>query len=152
MTLALIGFAAILVLSFAGFPLGFATLAVGLTGFAFTRGWDWHAAFTMMSQQIVETGGSYGLSVIPLFILMGVFIHRSNISEDLYKASYALVGTYRGGLAQSTVLACAAFSPRVMPWKPLVNETTWTRPVTLRASLSAASMALVPVGPGNITL
>jgi tripartite ATP-independent transporter DctM subunit len=110
MTLALFGFAVLLGLSFIGFPLGFTTLAVGLAGFAYTRGWDWHAAFTMMSQQIVETGGSYGLSVIPLFILMGVFIHRSNISEDLYRASYALVGSYRGGLAQSTVLACAGFS------------------------------------------
>ena len=110
MTLALIGFAVLLALSFMGFPLGFTTLAVGVVGFAFTRGWDWHAAFTMMSQQIVETGGSYGLSVIPLFILMGVFIHRSNISEDLYRASYALVGKYRGGLAQSTVLACAGFA------------------------------------------
>ena len=110
MTLALIGFAVLLALSFMGFPLGFTTLVVGVVGFAYTRGWDWHAAFTMMSQQIVETGGSYGLSVIPLFILMGVFIHRSNISEDLYRASYALVGKYRGGLAQSTVLACAGFA------------------------------------------
>jgi tripartite ATP-independent transporter DctM subunit len=110
MTLALIGFAVLLALSFMGFPLGFTTLVVGIVGFAYTRGWDWHAAFTMMSQQIVETGGSYGLSVIPLFILMGVFIHRSNISEDLYRASYALVGKYRGGLAQSTVLACAGFA------------------------------------------
>jgi tripartite ATP-independent transporter DctM subunit len=110
MTLALIGFAVLLALSFMGFPLGFTTLVVGIVGFAHTRGWDWHAALTMMSQQIVETGGSYGLSVIPLFILMGVFIHRSNISEDLYRASYALVGKYKGGLAQSTVLACAGFA------------------------------------------
>jgi tripartite ATP-independent transporter DctM subunit len=110
MTIALLGFAVLLGLSFVGFPLAFATLAVGLTGFAFTRGWDWHAAFTMMAQQIVETGGSYGLSVIPLFILMGVFIHRAKISEDLYKAAYALLGKYPGGLAQSTVLACAGFS------------------------------------------
>ena len=110
MILSLLGFAVLLGLSFMGFPLGFTTLAVGLVGFAYTRGWDWHAAFTMMSQQVVETGGSYGLSVIPLFILMGVLIHRSNISEDLYKASYALVGNYRGGLAQSTVLACAGFA------------------------------------------
>jgi tripartite ATP-independent transporter DctM subunit len=110
MTLALLGFGALLALSFIGFPLGFATLAVGLVGFAYTRGWDWHAAFTMMTQQVVETGSSYGLSVIPLFILMGVFIYRSQISEDLYRASYALVGRYRGGLAQSTVLACAGFA------------------------------------------
>ncbi len=110
MTLSLIGFGVLLALSFIGFPLGFTTLAVGVVGFAYTRGWDWHAAFTMMAQQIVETGGSYGLSVIPLFILMGVFIHRSNISEDLYRASYALVGRYRGGLAHSTILACAGFA------------------------------------------
>ncbi|HWB43988.1 MAG TPA: TRAP transporter large permease [Hyphomicrobiaceae bacterium] len=110
MTLAIIGFAVLLVLSFIGFPLGFATLAVGLVGFAYTRGWDWHAAFTMMSQQVVETGSSYGLSVIPLFVLMGVFIYRSHISEDLYRASYAMVGRFRGGLAQSTVLACAGFA------------------------------------------
>ncbi len=39
-----------------------------------------------------------------------------------------------------------------MPWKAFVNDTTGSRPLTLRASFSAASTALVPVGPGNITL
>ncbi len=110
MLLSLIGFAVLLALSFAGLPLGFATLVVGLGGFAYMRDWDWHAALTMMSQQIMETGANYGLSVIPLFLLMGVFIHRSNISEDLFEASYALMGRFRGGLAQATVLACAGFS------------------------------------------
>lgn len=110
MTIALIGFAGLLVLCFLGFPLGFSTLLAGLAGFAYMRGWDWHAALTMMAQQIVDTGANYGLSVIPLFLLMGVFIHRANISEDLFEASNALVGRYRGGLAQSTVLACAGFA------------------------------------------
>jgi hypothetical protein len=36
-----------------------------------------------------------------------------------------------------------------MPWKPSVNATTVRRPVILRASFSAASTALVPVGPVN---
>jgi hypothetical protein len=49
-------------------------------------------------------------------------------------------------------LPVVASAPRVMPWKALVNDTTWVRPVTLRASLSAASTALVPVGPVNMTL
>ena len=110
MTIALVGFACLLALCFLAFPLGFSTLLVGLGGFAYLRGWDWHAAVTMMAQQIVETGANYGLSVIPLFLLMGVFIHRANISEDLFEASYALLGKYRGGLAQATVLACAGFS------------------------------------------
>lgn len=39
-----------------------------------------------------------------------------------------------------------------MPWKALVNDTTDSRPFTFRASFSADSTALVPVGPGNMTL
>jgi len=110
MTVALLGFACLLLLCFLGLPLGFSTLLTGLAGFAYMRAWDWHAAVTMMAQQIVETGANYGLSVIPLFLLMGVFIHRANISQDLFEASNALVGRFRGGLAQSTVLACAGFA------------------------------------------
>ncbi|MGA7986532.1 MAG: TRAP transporter large permease [Burkholderiales bacterium] len=110
MTIALIGFACLLLLCFLGFPLGFSTLLTGLAGFAYMRGWDWHAGVTMMAQQIVDTGANYGLSVIPLFLLMGVFIYRANISEDLFEASNALLGRYTGGLAHSTVLACAGFA------------------------------------------
>jgi tripartite ATP-independent transporter DctM subunit len=110
MTVALLGFACLLLLCFLGFPLGFSTLLAGLVGFAGMRAWDWHAAVTMMAQQMVEIGANYGLSVIPLFLLMGVFIHRANISQDLFDASNALVGRFRGGLAQSTVLACAGFA------------------------------------------
>ena len=43
-------------------------------------------------------------------------------------------------------------APSVMPWKALVKLTIDSRPVTLRASFSAASTALAPAGPGNITL
>lgn len=107
---ALIGFAAVIVLSFIGLPLAFVTLAVGLVGFAWLRGWNWSGAMVMTGQQTMETAASYGLSVIPLFILMGILIHRSNISEDLFNAAYAAVGRRRGGLAQASVLACAGFS------------------------------------------
>lgn len=110
MELALIGFAFVLLLCFLGFPLGFTTLAVGIVGFAYARNFNWEGALTMAGQQVLETGANYGFSVIPLFILMGVFIHRSNISEDLFRAGYALVGHRRGGVAQATVLACAGFS------------------------------------------
>lgn len=110
MELALYGFAVLLFLSFIGFPLGFTTLVVGFVGFAYTRDWNWGGAMTMVGQQVMETGANYSLSVIPLFILMGSFIHRSNISEDLFRAAYAFIGYRKGGLAQATVLACAGFS------------------------------------------
>lgn len=110
MELALFGFAILLLLSFVGFPLGWTTLLVGFVGFAYTRDWNWEGAMTMVGQQVMETGSNYGLSVIPLFILMGSFIHRSNISEDLFRAAYAFIGYRKGGLAQATILACAGFS------------------------------------------
>lgn len=108
MTTALIGFAILLALCFFGFRVGYATLLVGLVGFATQRGWE--AAFAMTGQQVIEDAMNYNLSVIPLFILMGVFIYRAEISRDLYDAAYAGLGRFRGGLALSTVVACAGFS------------------------------------------
>ncbi|MEC7761839.1 MAG: TRAP transporter large permease [Pseudomonadota bacterium] len=125
MELALIGFAILLFLCFLGFPLGFTTLLVGFVGFAYTRDWNFHAALAMVEQQVMETGANYGLSVIPLFILMGALIHRSNISEDLYKAANALVGALPGGLAHATVLACAGFS--AVSGSSLATAATMTR-------------------------
>ena len=108
MSTALIGFAILLLLCFIGFRIGFATLMVGFVGFALERGWG--ASLAMVGQQVVEDSQNYNLSVIPLFILMGVFVYRSNISRDLYDAAYAVLGTIRGGLASATVLACGGFS------------------------------------------
>jgi tripartite ATP-independent transporter DctM subunit len=108
MSTALIGFGALLLLCFFGFRVGFATLLVGLIGFALQRGWS--PALSMTGQQIMDDAMSYNLSVIPLFILMGVFIYRADISRDLYIAAYSGLGRFRGGLALSTVVACAGFS------------------------------------------
>ena len=108
MTTALIGFAALLALCFFGFRVGFATLFVGFVGFALERGTT--ASLAMVAQQVTEDAQNYNLSVIPLFILMGVFIYRSDISQDLYDAAYGALGRFRGGLALATVLACGGFS------------------------------------------
>jgi len=48
-------------------------------------------------------------------------------------------------------LPVTASAPSVMPWNPFVKHTTSVRPVTFRASFSAASTAFVPAGPGNWT-
>ena len=108
MTIALIGFAALLALCFIGFRVGFATLIVGFVGFALERGFS--ASLAMTAQQIAEDSMNYNLSVIPLFILMGVFIYRSDVSSDLYDTAYAALGKFKGGLALATVLACGGFS------------------------------------------
>src|SRR5690606_16291628 len=51
-----------------------------------------------------------GFSVLPLFILMGSFVHRAQLSEDLYDAANAWVGHWRGGLATATIATCGAFA------------------------------------------
>jgi tripartite ATP-independent transporter DctM subunit len=56
-----------------------------------------------------ETGFSYTLSVVPLFILMGNFVSRAGLSQELFRAAYAFIGHWRGGLAMSTIVACAGF-------------------------------------------
>jgi len=108
MTNALIGISIVLALSFLGIPLAYATLAVGVVGFAAYRGMD--ASVAISGQWILETTMNHGLSVVPLFILMGTFIHRAGISDELYEASYAWLGRLKGGLAMATVFACAGFA------------------------------------------
>ncbi|GHE02323.1 C4-dicarboxylate ABC transporter permease [Defluviimonas sp. 20V17] len=108
MTASLIGFAVVLALSFLGVPLAFASLLVGVAGFAAYRGFD--AATAVASNWIVDAATNYGLSVVPLFILMGVFIHRAKVSDELYEACHAWMGGFKGGLAGATVFACAGFA------------------------------------------
>lgn len=108
MATALIGFGVLLFLCFLGMRVGFATLVVGFFGFATIRGWD--AALYMVGQQVFHDSMNYNLSVIPLFILMGVLIVHARISQDLYDAAYSALGRFRGGLALATVLAAGGFS------------------------------------------
>jgi len=107
MTETLVAFAALLALAFARVPIAFAMLVVGATGFALTRGW--HAAFDQVAQTTFGAGIDYELSVVPLFILMGNFVARAGLSRELFRAAYTFIGHWRGGLAMSTIVACAGF-------------------------------------------
>jgi C4-dicarboxylate transporter DctM subunit len=108
MTLALIGFAVVLLLAFYGVPLGFSMLSIGVALFALVRGWE--PALAMMGQTIADLAANDGLSVLPMFILMGTFIYKADMAEELYDAAYSFLGHLRGGLAYATVLASAGFA------------------------------------------
>jgi C4-dicarboxylate transporter, DctM subunit len=108
MTAALIGFALVLMLSLVGLPIAFSMLTVGVVGFAQISGWS--PALAMAGQIAWETTLNYGLSVLPLFILMGNFLNQSHLSRELYDASNAFLGHRRGGLAMATIVACGGFS------------------------------------------
>jgi tripartite ATP-independent transporter DctM subunit len=63
----------------------------------------------MVETKVYDTGRNYTLSVVPLFILMGNFVTRAGMSQELFRAAYAFVGHLRGGLAMATICACAGF-------------------------------------------
>src|SRR5690606_19761271 len=89
-------------------PLGFAMILVGAGGFAVIR--NLTGALAMSTQQIVDISTNFGFSVLPLFILMGAFVHRANLSRELYDAANGWLGHRRGGLALATVVACGGFA------------------------------------------
>lgn len=116
MEASLIGFAALMVLILVRIPLGIAMATVGLVGFALVQQTiygnprAWSAALDMVGSTAFDTGMSYGLSIIPLFLLMGNLITESGMSKQLYRAANAFLGHFRGGLALATVVSCGAFS------------------------------------------
>lgn len=104
----LIGLAVLLGLIALRVPIAFAMGLVGMVGFATLVSWD--AGFAMVASVTYETGLAYGLSVVPLFILMGNFVTRAGLSDELYGAANAFLGHRKGGLAMATVVACGGFS------------------------------------------
>jgi C4-dicarboxylate transporter DctM subunit len=109
MTEAVTGLLAMLLLSLLRIPIALSMAIVGVVGYAYMRDWNWAPAFASLQTRLYETGRNYTLSVVPLFILMGNFVTRAGMSQELFRAAYAFIGHLRGGLAMATILACAGF-------------------------------------------
>ena len=109
MTETLIGLAAMMLLAFLRLPIALSMGLVGVIGYAYMRDWSFTAALAAAQTKIYETGRNYTLSVVPLFILMGNFVTRAGMSQELFRAAYAFIGHLRGGLAMATIVGCAGF-------------------------------------------
>ncbi|MFL2806081.1 MAG: TRAP transporter large permease [Paracoccaceae bacterium] len=107
-TISMIGFGAIVLLAFLRFPLALAMGMVGVIGFGELT--NYRAAISNLGRLVLDLGQSYSLSVLPLFILMGLLVDRGGMAQQLYRAAYAFLGNKKGGLAMSTVVACGMFS------------------------------------------
>ncbi len=104
----LIGFVVLFTLLFLGVPIAFGMGIVGFAGFAIIVGNG--PALSMIGETAVSSVMTYSLSILPLFILMGTFVARSRLSEELYETANAFIGHWRGGLAMATIVACGGFS------------------------------------------
>ena len=103
----IIGIIVMLILFMSRMPVAYVMALIGFIGFSFmisTKG-----GLALLSRNIYEVFSSYGLTTIPLFILMGQLAFNSGISRRLYDTAYKYLGSTRGGLAMATVTACTAF-------------------------------------------
>jgi tripartite ATP-independent transporter DctM subunit len=107
MTEAVTGLFAMLLLSFMRVPIALSMGVIGFAGLWWMKGEG--PSMASVTTVVYESGFQYTLSVVPLFILMGNFVTRAGMSQELYRAAFTFVGHLRGGLAMATVLACAGF-------------------------------------------
>ena len=104
----LFGIALLIIFIFSGVPVGVTMGLIGFVGFIGILGLD--KALANMSLIAFDTANHYNFAVIPLFLLMSVFVSRSGIGEDVYKAARTCVGHIKGGLAMATVVGCGLFA------------------------------------------
>ena len=102
------GFVVMFVLMVLRVPVGIAMGIVGVAGFALVN--DLQSALRLLAVSPFSTVTDFNFSVIPMFILMGAFASTSGMSAELFRASQAWLGHLRGGLAISTISACAGFA------------------------------------------
>lgn len=106
-TVGIVGIATVLFLFLTGIELSFAMALVGLVGFSILVSPE--AAFNMLAKDFFDVFSSYGLTVVPLFIMMGQIAFHSGIARRLYDTAYKFMGHVPGGLAMATVGGATAF-------------------------------------------
>jgi tripartite ATP-independent transporter DctM subunit len=106
-TVGVIGIAIMVLIFFSRMPVAYVMTMIGFLGFSFMI--SLKGGLNLLSRNIYEVFSSYGLTTIPLFILMGQLAFNSGISRRLYDTAYKFLGSTRGGLAMATVSACTAF-------------------------------------------
>jgi len=150
--------AAIVILSLLGLPIGHAMIA-GSVLYLFAKGLD---PGTAAEQLLNGLYSSFVLLAIPLFILAAEFMNSGSIMDRLLRFCNALVGRWRGGLAQVNVLQSVVFAS--MSGSALADaagsgklmQSLMTRDgkytPSYAAALTAVSSVIGPIIPPSIPL
>jgi tripartite ATP-independent transporter DctM subunit len=110
MSAELVGFVsvlALLVLIVLRVPVAVSLGLVGFVGYAVLEGWS--RASLALGGVPVELASAYGLSVVPLFALMGALATSAGLSRDLFRGANVVFGRTRGALAMAAIAASAVF-------------------------------------------
>ncbi|WP_102348991.1 TRAP transporter large permease [Bacillus sp. Marseille-P3661] len=103
-----LGVVVLLILILLRVSVGLSLFLVGFVGVSLLNGWD--VGLAQLGPSAFGTANSYSLSVIPLFILMGMFMSNTGLGSDLFNAVDKWIGHFRGGLAIATIGASSIFA------------------------------------------
>jgi C4-dicarboxylate transporter, DctM subunit len=107
MTTVLVLVAVLLLLVFSGVPIGFSIGIVGAVGLYITVGDRTLDVFSTFSQQVTN---GFTLAAVPLFLLMGEFMYRSGVAEDVFVGMARLTRHLPGQLLQANILTSGLFA------------------------------------------
>ena len=104
----ILGLVLVIVLITLGLPIAFSMATIGFLGLVFIIGIE--PSLAMVGQIFFDNGMNYTLSILPLFLLMGNFVVKAGLADELYSAANAWLRHKKGGLAMATIIACGGFS------------------------------------------
>ena len=107
-TAVLIVLGVLLVLLALEVPVAFSLIGSGTLGLVLLRGPQ--VAGATLASIPFQAAASYTLSVVPMFILMGMLAMHGRVAEDLFRLAHRLFRGVRGGAAVATVATCAGFA------------------------------------------
>jgi C4-dicarboxylate transporter DctM subunit len=93
---------------FLGMPISLSFALSGVIGFCLVSNVE--AGLSLLAIETFSNLSNYGLTVIPMFVLMGAIGFHSGMSGRLFGFGLTLFGRTRGGLALASVAASAAFA------------------------------------------
>jgi len=105
----LLSIVCMLVLIYAGMPIGVVMIALGFAGIWLIRG-DPELGIRVLSRSSTEYLRSYFFGVVPLFVLMGLLVSVSDVGRDTFDVARWVLRRVRGGLGIATVAANAIFA------------------------------------------
>lgn len=118
-----VSLAVMVILAVIGVPIAASLGLVGIGGLIYDLGL--RGAFGIIGSLPYSVLASFGISLIPLFFLMGDLAAEAGIAKDAFDSAYKVFGKVRGGLAMATTMG-SALSAATMG-SSLANAALFTR-------------------------
>ena len=95
------------VLLLSGLPVVFCLMALGIAAMLI---WLPPVTLNFSGERAWDATNTFELTAIPMFVLMGSILVRSNASTEMFAAARYWMGRVRGGLAHASIMASGVFA------------------------------------------